>query len=134
MSESNPLFAIELYKVLKKRGLRASDLTPAQLAAIAVKAAGPKKAVQAGLQVAVSAVRTKVLNIRVPLEVNESRRAGCKSNVCGFYEAGPRESIICKKCGCSAKMMDIAIEDPRQSCRLPKGKKVWEAYVPANQP
>lgn len=126
-------YSLLLAKELKKRGLRASDLKPAELASIAARAMGPAKAVRGGFDAAVSVARTKVLGIRVPLEVIEARREGCRSNVCGFYSEGRNGSIICRKCGCFGRLMQAAIEDPNQSCRLPPGEKVWDKYVDPNQ-
>lgn len=124
----NSKYSLELYKLLKRRGLRASDLKPAELAMLAVKAAGPVKTVEAGVKVAASLVRTKVFGVKVPLEIYEERKAGCKSNRCGFFALGANDGIICKKCGCSGKLMDSALNDPYESCRMPVGQKIWDKY------
>lgn len=119
-----------LLREAKRLGKKPDELTSAEVTAVVIKNKPVMETVAAGVEAIESFVATKLNPARrVPLPIYEARKGpeGCG----GCPKSGTTKDgrILCRVCGCSGALMESALWDVNQACRLPKGQRRWEKYV-----
>lgn len=127
-ANSSTAFQIAALRLAKSKGVRPEQLTPSDLLSINIGIRSTRELLSDGINAAKSLISTS-LGRTVPLEVYEARKTSCRT--CPYVLVlADNDSINCSICGCGGRLMDAALQDPSQSCRLPVGKKRWEEYLP----
>lgn len=113
----------------KRLGKKPEDLTSAEVTAVAVAMRTLKEVIWDGAKAVESLAATSTGFRKVPLTIYHERKGEKGCGGCKLMGTTPKGQIYCKQCGCAGVLMESALNDPNQSCRLPAGQKRWEKYV-----
>lgn len=123
---SGMAFQIELARAAKRKGKQPNQLTNAEILAVSLSVRKPAQILADGIKAGVSLTKT-TLGFRVPLPVLQGRTSSCKT--CEHHEISANGSIVCMWCGCCGVLMNAALKDPAESCRLPAARRRWGPYL-----
>jgi len=124
----NADFQLELYKYAQSRNKRVTELTAMEITVFSAKLRSPSQLIQDGYKAASSVIVTSLKMRNVPLTVYIERKQACKSNACKKCLVLKDESIVCLVCGCAGTMMEAALHDSREACRLPAHLRLWDQH------